>query len=395
MINIIKQVFQRSTIVFINQLSLLITIPFVSNVFTPNTFGLFSQAIIFIQVAWIISEWGISNYTILIFPKKKADQHILFLEISSLIIFILFFINLFLFLIIKILNIGIDNNFFIILCLSFIFGGLNPLWFFQAQLRPNIIIWPTFVSRILFVILVFILVRDDSDIYIYFLLNGLIFIFIFIFSIVFLYREGLRFSFFKMTKIFVHLKNSFNFFLSTVIGHQFTTFWMFFFSIKSSPSLIAIYAIGDHFLRAINTFTNILSNVVWANKEKIKNMKNELFYFSLLTLMIAIFLWLLLPIIIPLFFSEFYLDSINVCKALLIIWIIHGITKICMYPLFGKIKSVDWVNKINFFFGLAHIFAMIFWYLFSSSLWLMIYVMIFIVFIQLIFFFLSLKKINK
>ena len=106
MFKVINQIFQRSSIVLINQLSLLITIPYIASIFSSNTFGLFSQSIIFIQVTWIISEWGINNYCINIFPKDTKNQNHLFIEISSMVFILLITISFFIFLIIKILNIN-------------------------------------------------------------------------------------------------------------------------------------------------------------------------------------------------------------------------------------------------------------------------------------------------
>ena len=387
MFKVINQIFQRSSIVLINQLSLLITIPYIASIFSSNTFGLFSQSIIFIQVTWVISEWGINNYCINIFPKDTKNQNHLFIEISSMVFILLITISFFIFLIIKILNINIDLYLYLLLVLSFIFGGLNPLWFFQAQLRPKVLIFPTLITRIIFLILIFVFVKSDSDIYFYFFVNSFVFIGIFIFSIWILKKEGLHFFFTSFHKIKSHLGSSFYFFLSSVIGNQFSTFWMFTFSIKSSPSLIAIYAIADHFLRAMNTLTNIISNVIWANSSKISQINTYLLKYSFLIFLLAFIAWIFISPLIDFLFNDFYLASIKFCQALIVIWLIHGLTKIYLYPVFAKFYSLGWVNKINILFGFFHILTMILWLIFSEDIWVMIYSMMIISSIQLIFYF--------
>ena len=387
MFKIINQIFQRSSIVLINQLSLLITIPYIASIFSPNTFGLFSQSIIFIQVTWIISEWGINNYCINIFPKDTKNQNRLFIEISSMVFLLLIMLSFFIFIIIKILNINIDLYLYLLLVLSFIFGGLNPLWFFQAQLRPKVLILPTFIARIIFLILIIFFVKNDSDIYFYFLINSFVFIGIFIFSLWILKKEGLYFFITSFHKLKSHIGSSFYFFLSSVIGNQFSTFWMFVFSIKSSPSLIAIYAIADHFLRAMNTLTNIISSVIWANSSKIRQINIYLLKYSFLIFLIFFIAWNFIDSLIELLFNDFYLASVEFCQALIVVWLIHGLTKIHLYPVFAKFYSLGWVNKINILFGLFHILTMILWLFFLESIWIMIYSMIIITSIQLIFYF--------
>ena len=387
MYRVINQIFQRSSIVLINQLSLLITIPYIASIFSPNTFGLFSQSIIFIQVTWIISEWGINNYCINIFPKDTKNQNRFFIEISSMVFLLLITLSFFIFLIIKILNINIDLYLYLLLVLSFIFGGLNPLWFFQAQLRPKVLILPTFITRVIFIILIFVYVKNDSDIYLYFLINSILFICIFIFSLSILKKEGLYFFFTSFHKLKNHLASSFYFFLSSVIGNQFSTLWMFVFSIKSSPSIIAIYAIADHFLRAMNTLTNIISNVIWSNSSKIRKINIYLLKYSFLIFLIALIAWIFIDSLIEFLFDNFYIASVEFCQALILIWFIHGLTKIYLYPVFAKFYSLKWVNKINILFGFFHILTMILWFFFSKDIWIMIYSMMIITSIQLIFYF--------
>ena len=387
MYRVINQIFQRSSIVLINQLSLLITIPYIASIFSPNTFGLFSQSIIFIQVTWIISEWGINNYCINIFPKDTKNQNRFFIEISSMVFLLLITLSFFIFLIIQILNINIDLYLYLLLVLSFIFGGLNPLWFFQAQLRPKVLILPTFITRVIFLILIFVYVKNDSDIYLYFLINSIVFIGIFIFSLSILKKEGLYFFFTSFHKLKSHLASSFYFFLSSVIGNQFSTLWMFVFSIKSSPSIIAIYAIADHFLRAMNTLTNIISNVIWSNSSKIRKINIYLLKYSFLIFLVALIAWIFIDSLIEFLFDNFYIASVEFCQALILIWFIHGLTKIYLYPVFAKFYSLKWVNKINILFGFFHILTMILWFFFSKDIWIMIYSMMIITSIQLIFYF--------
>lgn len=393
MIAFINQIFHRSLIVIINQTSIIITIPYLANIFSYESFAIFSQAIVFIQITWILSEWGIGNYSINIFPKSKNFQFKLFIEINYLVLLLLLAISACLFLIITFMSTNIDSKLFYILLFSFIFGGLNPLWFFQAQLRPKVLILPTLLSRLVFVLFIFLFVKNDQDIYLYFILNGLIFFFIFFYSLIILIREGLKFYYVPLPIIFNHFKSSFNFFISSLLGNQFASIWMFFFTLYSSPYLISIYAIGDHFLRAINTVSNIVANVIWANFKKNLIAVLKLHLISFLIFLSIPIGWILIKPLIMFFFNESFYESILICRILLIVWGLNFIFKIYMYPLFSKINSVDWVNFTIIKFGLLQLLAIGVWVLFLKNIWAMMTIMILILSLQLIYF--SYKYLRK
>lgn len=387
MLAIINQIFHRSSIVIINQISIIITIPYIASIFTQDNFGIFSQAIVFIQIIWILSEWGIGNYSIDIFPKSQKKQFTLFLEINFMILLLLTLFSILLFIIISFIDTGIDKRLFIILLLSFIFGGLNPLWYFQAQLRPKVLILPTIFSRLTFLVFVFSFIKNDQDMHLYFIFNGLIFFFIFCYSIIILINEGLVFKLISINKIYFHIKSSLHFFLSSLFGNQFASIWMFIFTLNSSPYLIAIYAIGDHFLRAINMGSNIIANVIWANFKKKSLSRNQLFYVGVSILLFVPIIWIAIKPLIEIFFNESYGQSILICRYLLIIWGINSLIKIYMYPLFAVQNTVNWVNLTVIKFGILHLISIVIWQIFFRDLWSMIFMMIFVLLFELIFFF--------
>ena len=92
---ILNQIFSRSLIVFFNQISILLIISIIAIRFNFETFGHVGQAMILIQIGWIISNYGLMNYSIesklkfksSIFLSKFVSLAILQIFLFSIIIF--------------------------------------------------------------------------------------------------------------------------------------------------------------------------------------------------------------------------------------------------------------------------------------------------------------------
>ena len=85
----IKQITSRSAIIIFNQLSLIIVIPILASRLSLENFGQVAIAMTIAQLIWVVSDWGIQNYSIEIWEKfddtNKKNNFIslfLFLNIS-------------------------------------------------------------------------------------------------------------------------------------------------------------------------------------------------------------------------------------------------------------------------------------------------------------------------
>ena len=63
-IYILKNISNRLTVEFINQLSVIITLPIIANSLGINSFAIVSQGMILIHLILLISSWGIDGYSI-------------------------------------------------------------------------------------------------------------------------------------------------------------------------------------------------------------------------------------------------------------------------------------------------------------------------------------------
>ena len=149
-LNTIKQITSRSAIIIFNQLSLIIVIPILASRLSLEHFGQVAIAMTIAQLIWLVSDWGIQNYSIEIWKKfEDANQKNNFISsflLLNISISILSLILIFILIKSEILNL---LYFFIFNLPSVVFGALLPIWF-SSNKKPDELILPTLISRILY-----------------------------------------------------------------------------------------------------------------------------------------------------------------------------------------------------------------------------------------------------
>ena len=130
----IKQITSRSAIIIFNQLSLIIVIPILASRLSLENFGQVAIAMTIAQLIWVVSDWGIQNYSIEIWKKfedtNQKNNFISSFLLLNISISILSLILIFILIKSEILNLSL--LFFIFNIPSVVFGALLPIWFFQV-----------------------------------------------------------------------------------------------------------------------------------------------------------------------------------------------------------------------------------------------------------------------
>lgn len=367
----LKQINSRTSIVLLNQFSALFGIMIISKSLDLQTFYIFSAATILFQVLFTITEWGFSFYSINYFKnkrnKKEINYFIILIYGSKLIL--LFFIILILSIFFYFKIFFFDNY---LIFISFIFliisAGLGPLWFFQAIQKPEILIWPTFYSKIIYIFIIFFIfvLIDSKEVYWALIAQGLSFAIVSIYG----YQKIKEFrkissklpdliSFLKI------LKSTFSFFISAIITNFFYSLWGILILIFSPPLQIIIFNISDLFLKSGIALSQSLPEIFLGIKNKKKLEKYT--YFSILILFIVAIIGILIShLFIKIIFGEQYLIASNIVNVTIIIWFLCSTTKIINYSVTANKFNLDKVNRLNIIIGFLHIIFMIFW-IFSLS----------------------------
>jgi PST family polysaccharide transporter len=368
----IKQVTSRSTIIVFNQLSLIIVIPILASRLSLEQFGQVAIAMTIAQLIWVISDWGIQNYSIEIWKNfKNINQKNNF--ISSFLFLSLAISVLFLCVIFILINTGIlrfSLLFFIFNIPSVIFGSLLPIWLFQVMKKSDELILPTLISRILYLLLVIILINNDDSAHWVLLIQGMMLGMITFYSFFRMYTKySFRICSIKFNEVIKLFKIGKKYLLNLILNSQINTIWAFGLSIVGGPVVMSVYTIGDQLYRAGSAFTNVIAQIIRINyiKESLNEIQPIIIFFSTFYLLISLLIFIFAEPVIFYFFSEFYADSIKIVQFIMVIWSIQSIIKLINYPILSQKYGTDWVNSKTNFFILFHFLMFCIWVLFFSS----------------------------
>ncbi len=373
-IKIIKHSLNRIAIVFTNQLSILIVIPILASRLDFYTFGQIATGFILVQFSWVVSDWGIQHFTIESWNKEKTlrakNRFISLLMTLRLSLSIICLLIIFFLIQVNFLNFPI----FFWLCIipSILMGGTYPLWFFQVNKIPQIMILPTFLSRLVYLLVIYLLVNDNSSAYWAFLAQGINM------AAITLYAYGsmiVRHSYswinFNQKQFIMVLRSSFPYLLNAVTNNQINTLWGFGLAVVGGPMAMAIFNLGDQIYRMGGALTNVIAQSVriYSKESGFDKTLPTVLFFIMLYLITAFIVIFFAKDIVMKFFSADYYEAIKLIQIMTIIWALHAIIKILNYPILGKFFSTDFINRLTYKFLILHVFIFLVWInLFNSPL---------------------------
>lgn len=385
-----SEIFFKLLSTFSHQLTTLISIPLLANLVEPIEFGKIMTILIMLQLSWTISEWGIPNFSIeFLADKTKKINKINFLNNVLLFQLICFFIIVFLiFISFKFIFKSYDLFLFFCMIPSLFFGIFNFAWFFTLINKSNKIFYITFISRILFLFLVYFFVSSNENSYIYLLAHGLTFSFIFFYSIYLLKKEN--YLFFradnKFYEVFYLAKKSFIFFLTNLSDNQFSLVWAFFVSAIGGPILMAIYSLSDQIYRAIIAINVLISQTIRINLSVKDKYFKKFFYFLFTSSIVTVIsLYFFIEDFLNIFFNKSYSTTTEYSKYILIPALIHFFIRILNYPVVAERNGLRFVNNLSLIMFFINCIFVFLWILFFTNI-LTLYIFITIPLIIHLFF---------
>ena len=339
----------RLNILLINQISMLIVIPWLALNLSSLYFGYIATGLIIIQLGWILVSSGFLHYVTEIWDKKdNKDIHneLITNIVASKIIFFVIFINL-------------------------IVGGIYPLWFYNIYNQTSLLIKSTLVSRVIFLILVFIFVQSDGDMILFFLIQGISFLITTIHAFHLISKKfKLRIYKFCKYQSFLHYKKCFPFMINSLTNNNLNTLWGFSIAITLGPISAGIYSIADQIYRATSAITNTISQVLRVNVPKKVDdnlFKTIIIIITIYLLFTACGIFLTQPLITYFFNPNFYM-SIPLIKIMLATCFFQSCSKLISYPLIGQLIGYRLLNKTGTVFLLLNIIVMFFWCFYLQEL---------------------------
>lgn len=379
----------RGAIILINQLSLLLALPLVASRVDLITFGKIAIGLIIIQISWLIGHWGVQNFSIENWHKlkKRSEKNqIIFLSIAVGLMNGIIFLCL-IYLLILHGWVDISKIFFMSLIPSVLIGAINPIWFFQLNKIPQKIIPPTFGARMLFLLIIFIFVKDNSDAHLFFLAQGIGLLIVCTYGFFLIIKKyKYRLTYFSMNQLIHFYIKNIPYFINSISNNKINTLWGSGLSIVGGAEAMALYNLGDEIYRFGSSMSNIAAQAVRIHflKNTISKIRaiNTLFIFFYF--LFALLICLTIDSLLEISFSNDYSSASSIIKIMVFAWAINATVKLFNYPVLGKLYGISWLNRKTYFVVLLHVLFFIFWVIFFDSTQSMVIMFTLVNLIQLI-----------
>lgn len=358
--------------------------------FNIDTFGHFGQAMILIQIGWIVSNFGLMNYSIEYKLKLKRSRFLS--EFVSLAIVQILLLSItyivFLFCLIQLNILNLPEEFYLFTIPSIIFGSFHCMWFFQSMNKPNTLVKVTFYSRVIFLLSTYFFIFNDNHLY-FFIIQSASLLIVTLYSLrAMFYKYNLNFSLPPIKKVFNTFNYQLPFFLNSIMNTHVNILWSFTASLSLSPAMMSVYYIGDQIFRACGAFTSIFSQVLRSNTLHHKNKK----LINNLNKIIGLYLTLFgfIAVAALLYFNYYlpinYVDGLNITLLMILAAMLSGINKLLNYPILGKKFGYLYVNKLTANFLILNILVILIWYLLFKTIILIPIFLIITLILQILFF---------
>jgi PST family polysaccharide transporter len=223
-----KNFFALGLLQVTNYLVPLITIPYISRIFGPEIFGLINFATSFIAYFWLLVNYGFDLSASRDIAQNKNNK-VKINEIFNNVLFsklFLYLIALIIFLIIlfSVDKINQQKSIYLLLFFGGIFNIFFPTWFFQGIEKLTFSSFLNFITKLLFTILIFSIIKSKEDYIIYPLTLIIGQFFVAILSIyIILKKFDIKIKLVPFNTILITLKKSWQIFATTVVINLYTT----------------------------------------------------------------------------------------------------------------------------------------------------------------------------
>jgi O-antigen/teichoic acid export membrane protein len=299
-----------------------ITMPYLSKVIGVEKFGTLAFALSIIAYLQAITGYGFNYTAVRDVAKNKHDM----VQVSSiysnvLVCSILLMTLSFLILISLVCFVPLFHNNALILFLTFLSvpGYLFSFeWFFQAMERMKYITIMSTLSKLLFVILIFVVIKERDD-YIYipvltaigYLLSGTIS------SYIIFKKLHVKFILPSFNTIWTTLKNGWNMFVSIFLPNLYSNFSTMFLRIQGGEVATGLFDAGKRFYFIGDQFIDTLSRTFYPFLARRMDKHNLFAAISFsICLSISLCMFFGADLLVSIFYTKEFIDSAHVIKII-------------------------------------------------------------------------------
>ena len=341
----------------------LITLPYLSRVLGADKFGLVFFAQAFVQYFMVLTDYGFNlSATREIAVNRHNTKNIS--NIFNSVMMVKFTLVIVSYTILFICTIFVPkiHQYSLLFNLTFLMvigNAVFPVWFFQGMEHMKYITFLNILYKTVFLVLIFIFVRQSGDYILVPILNSLGFLVSGIIGFVFAVKKfsiKLYFpSFNTVKKQFIY---SSEFFLSRAACSIYTNTNAFFIGLLTSNVMVAYFVAAEKIYTAVKHLALPIERSLYPFIAKNKDIKTykKIFKISLIAnISITLFVFIFAKQIILLFYSTELIEAYKIlrifCVSILITW--NTIT--LSYPLLGGFGYTKEANRLIIIASAIHI----------------------------------------
>jgi len=347
---------------FINTVLPLLLIPYLIRILGLEGFGIYSFVLAIILYGVKMSDYGFdlsATYHISLHRDNQSKLN----EVFSSVLSIKFLIALGYLIFLSMVVFFVDKLFIykelIFLAFGMIFGQVMiPLWFFQGMEKMRYIMYLNGLLKLLFVVAVFLFVKEKSDLYLLMILNSLSSMVVGAIAFYVVQKKfHVHFSFQVWDKLWFYLKDGWYIFTSKFAVEFYTTANIIILGFFTTPLVVGYYAVSVKIIHAIGSLLDPLTRTVYPYLVNVYKDSNENFIRRNKQLGVVIFMVMLPVALLVGYFSDLILELITgEIPAPLNVQILQVFSIALVVYLYGSqftnmlvtIKQTKFLNKILF-----------------------------------------------
>lgn len=300
----------------------LITMPYLARVIGVDGFGKIAFASAIIVWVQTVADWGF-NYTATREVAKNRENIEIVSDIFSRVLWSRCFLMIVSFLILFILTSIIpqfrENANIIFVTFLMIPGHIMfPDWFFQAMEKMKYITILNLLSKLLFTILIFVFIKDEDDYILQPLFISMGFVLAGIIAMYYiLVKWKIRLKKTSIKSIIRTIKSSTDIFLNNLLPNLYASFATILLGIFHGSTANGIYEAGTKFMYVAQQLLGSITRVFFPFLSR-DISKHSIYAKASLIVSIAMsmFLFIFAPLLIRIFFTPEFSDSITVLRIL-------------------------------------------------------------------------------
>ena len=346
----------------------LLTLPYLSRVLGAEMFGLVFFAFAFMQYFIVLTDWGFGlSATREISVNRHNQKNIsnIFSTVTTckLILLMISFIILALSMLI-VPKINENKMVFLLSFLMVIGNAIYPVWFFQGMERMKYITFLNILSKLIFLILIFIFIKSPNDYKIVPLLNSLGFVVSGFIGMYFALKEfKVKLYIPSIKSIKKQFKYSIEFFLSRASLTAYTNTNTFCLGLISSNLMVAYYVAAEKIYNALSGLSAPINGAMYPYVAKYRDIKlyKKVFKLAcLVNIFICIFAFIFAKEIIKMFYGQELLEAYKVLRIFCLVVLIDIPNILLGYPFLAALGHTKEANGSVVLASVVHILGLTF-----------------------------------